>query len=345
MARFWRVARGQGRQTVLADDAPTTAVTVAPAAAPRAFGRGRRLLKYLAFGLAAAIVATLVLYIVSRILATRSDFDWFHTGLGFLALVGGAGMIGAAVWNLVVFARRRSGRASRSRPRPLLIVSLAVFAIVPFGLGIVTGPQPSLRPRDAPVWAGYGTTRDGITQVSATWVQPHVHAVGSRPNAVALWVGLGDADDHLEQIGTDCWCQRHTPATGDAWYELYPAPVVETTVAVRPGDRITSSVVRLSADRFRLTLSNATSGTRFSTVQVIGGVGNTHGTIIVEEPTFADMDLAGFEPVHFTGCTFNGAHIGGFHLTSFDISDDHGVTQTTTSEVGADGASFTVTRR
>jgi hypothetical protein len=302
-------------------------------------------LHYLALGLAAALVALLVVFVVSRILATRSDFNWFRAGCGILALVGAVGMIGVAVWNLTVFERRRSGQAGRSRPRPFLIMSLAVFALVPFGAGIVTDRQPSLRPSDTPIWAGYGTTRDGITQVTATWVQPHVRPVGSRPNAVSFWVGLGDAGDHLEQIGTECWCQRHTPAICDAWYELYPAPKIETNVAVRPGDVITATVVRLGQNRLRLTLANATTGRRFSTVKVVRGVGNTHGVIVAEESSFSDTDLAGFAPVHFTGCAFNGQPMDGYRLTSFAITDDNGVAETTTSEVGADGASFTVTRR
>ncbi len=162
---------------------------------------------------------------------------------------------------------------------------------------------------------------------------------------MSFWVGLGDAGDHLEQTGTECWCQRHTPAVSDAWLELYPAPKVETDVAVRSGDVITATVVRLGQSHFRLTLANATTGRRFSIVKVVRGVGDTHGAIVAEESSFSDTDLAGFAPVHFTACALKGRPMDGYRLTSFAITTDDGVAETTTSEVGGDGASFTVTRR
>lgn len=310
--------------------------------APQASPKRRRVRMHLAISLVATVGATLVLFGVSRVLASFSDYNWFHAGCGILALVGFVGTIGAAAWSGITLLLRRLGRGGTARP--LLIMSLAVFGLVPFVVGIVTDQPPSLRPTDSPTWAGYGTTRNGITQASATWVQPRVYPLGSRPNDVAFWVGLTYPESReVEQIGTAGDCQRHTPATYDAWYELYPAPLVTTTVAIRPGDRITATVVRLGENRFRLTLSNATTGGRFSTTQVADGVGNTKGTIIVEEPTFSGVDLAGFDPAHFTKCAFNGQSIGGFRLSSFDIASDAGVMETTTSNVEADG--FTVTRR
>lgn len=108
---------------------------------------------------------------------------------------------------------------------------------------------------------------------------------------------------------------------------------------------ITATVVRLGQNRFRLTLANATTGRRFSTVKVVMGIGNTHGAIVAEESSFSDTDLAGFALVHFTGCAFNGQPMDGYRLTSFDIANDTGTAETTTSEVGGDGASFTVARR
>ena len=161
---------------------------------------------------------------------------------------------------------------------------------------------------------------------------------------MAIWVGL-DYTGHVEQIGTEGVCQRHTPATYWAWYELYPAPPVRTKVTIRPEDQLGATVVRLDTDRFRLTLINATTGAQFSTVQIAKGVGNTHGTIVAEEPSFSDMDLAGFDPIHFTRCAFNGKSIVGVRLISFDIESDGGSVETTTSEVAANGSDFTVTRR
>ncbi len=310
--------------------------------APRSPRKRHRARAYLAVSLAAAAGATLLLFAVSRVLASFSDYGWFHTGCGILALAGFAGMIGAAVWNGVAFVMRHRGR--RGAARPVLIVSFAVFGLVPFTVGIVTDQSPALRPADARTWAGYATTRNGVTQVSATWVQPRVYPLGSRPNDVAFWVGLTYPEgSDVEQIGTEGYCQRHTSAAYDAWYELYPAPPVMINVATKPGDRITATVVRLDEKRFRLTLSNATTGAQFSTIQVAGGLDNTKGAIIVEEPALSSEDLAGFDAVHFTKCAFNGRPLDGFRLTSFGVESDAGTMETTTSDVGAGG--FTVTRR
>lgn len=301
-------------------------------------------LKYVASGLACAAVATVALYGVSRIVALRSDFNWFHAGCGILALAGLVATVGTAVWSLVVFKRRRSGRG-KGASRPLLILSCAVFGVVPLVVGMVTLPSPSQRPADAETWAGYGTRRNGITSVTATWVQPRVYSLGSRVAALSLWVGLGDAKNHLEQIGTEAWCQRHTPAVYDAWYELYPARKVETGLPVRPGEMFKATILRLDQDRFRLLLEDETTGRRFSTIQVVEGVGNTHGSIITEESNFGDVDLAGFAPVRFAHCAFDGRPIADLLLNGFDIQADDGTMETTTSPITAGGMSFTVTRR
>jgi hypothetical protein len=303
----------------------------------------RRARTYLGIAFAAAVGVTLVLYGVSRVLASSTDFDWFHLGCGVLALVGFVGTIGAIVWNAVGFVKRRFER--RSAARPIFIASMAMFGFVPFLVGTVTHQPPSLRPLDSPAWAGKRTTRNGITQVRATWVQPRVYPLGSRPNDVAFWVGLADPESSdLEQIGTSGDCQRHTPATYDAWYELYPGPVVAIDLAVRPGDRVTATVTRKGESHFALTLFNATTGARFSTVQVVSGVGNSKGAIIVEEPSFISEDLPGFGPVHFTKCAFDGQPIDSFRLTSLDIQSDAGIMETATSLVAAHGTSFTVRR-
>ena len=267
----------------------------------------RRLGRSLAIGLAAAIVSLVILYVISRVAASHTDFDWFRGGCLILALVGVAGVVGTATWNINALELRRLGK--NSTLHPFVILSCAVFGLVPFVFGIVHLP-PTVRPPDADAWAGYVTTRNGITQVSATWIQPRIHARGSRPNDISFWVGLrGDFSDTLLQIGTQGDCQRHTPATYSAWYELYPAAsVVIAKLAVRPGDRITATVVRIDQTRFRLTLVNATAGARFSTIQTARPMGD-------------------------------------FRLTSFDIASDAGSLQTTTSQVSRDGTSFTVSRR
>ena len=55
--------------------------------APQASPKRRRVRMYLAISLVATVGATLVLFGVSRVLASFSDYNWFHAGCGILALI------------------------------------------------------------------------------------------------------------------------------------------------------------------------------------------------------------------------------------------------------------------
>jgi hypothetical protein len=312
MSRFWGVAKRGTRQAVL---------------------------RAVLLGVAIAIGAVGVLYVLTHVLAPNSDVDWFMAGCAVLAALGIVGTVATLIWDVIVLAQRRPTRF-------LLVAGLGAFALVPIAITAGLMSMPVDRPAGAQIWAGYRTTRNGITQVTATWVQPRVRPLGPRRNDVAFWVGLDypEALD-LEQIGTEVTCARHTRTTNHAWYELYPASAVRIAMAIRPGDVVTAAVVRLDEKHFRLTLVNGTTGARFSTVKVASDVGNTHGAVMTEESDYRDTDLAGFGSVRFTRCAFNGRPLEGYRLDGFDVWSDAGVMETATSPVAADGSSFTVTRR
>ena len=290
-------------------------------------------------GVAGALAAIGVLYVLTHALAPNSDVNWFLAGCAVLAAAGIVGTIGTLVWSAIAQSRQRP-------PRFMGVLSLGLFALVALAVAIVVSFSPGDRPADAQIWAGYQTTRNGITKVTASWVQPRVWPLGPRRNHVSFWAGLTYPESRaVEQIGTEVSCARHAQTAYHAWYELYPADVVMIDVVIKPGDHVTAAVVRLDQDRFRLTLTNETTGARFATVQVARGVGNMHGAIVTEESNRRAVDLAGFDPVHFTGCAFNSRPIDHFPLTSFDVWSDAGVIETATSQVAADGSGFTVTRR
>ncbi len=304
----------------------------------------RRALRSLALAPAAAAAALLVLYAVSRALARRTDYDWFHAGSGLLGLAGLGAMVAVFVWSCAMFLRWLV--TDHGRTRFLLATCCGVFGAASLAVGIVTYGPPAERSRDAAIWAGYRSTRDGVTAVQADWTVPQVRPLGRRPNYVSAWVGLDDAERHLEQIGIAASCQRHTHADSWAWYEDFPAAAIGIRLSVRPGDTIGATVVRLAADRFRLTLSDVTTGRRFSTVRVVGHVGNTHGVIVVEESNYRDEVLAGFSPIRFTECSFDGRPITDFPLDTFAIENDgDDAPETVTSPVAGRGTSFTVARR
>ena len=304
----------------------------------------RGLLTGLGLTLAAAAVALLALYALSRALALRTDYDWFHAGAGLLGLAGFGAMVAVVIWSFAMLLRRRLTK--RGRTRFLLAVWCGVFGAASIAVGIVTfGPLPE-RTSHTGIWAGYRSERNGVTAVRATWTVPAIRSLGRRPNSLSAWVGLDDAGRHLEQIGIAAACQRHTRAEYWAWYELFPAGPTELRLTLHPNDTVVATVVRFGADRFRLTVTDTTTGTRFSTAQVVRHVGNTHGVIVIEESDYLDEVLADFSPIRFLRCAFDGRPIADFALTSLEIQNDgDDAPETITSAVDEHGTSFTVARR
>lgn len=320
--------RDEGRQVALTTEVEASAQP----------SRSLRLLKHTGAGLVCSLITIAVLYAVTHVFLPNRTWDWFGVGCTVLVGVGLLGAVGAIVWSVVAWLRRRPTRFS-------LAASFGVLALVAAILVIVMLAQPADRPSDAQIWAGYRTTHNGITQVAATWRQPRGWPSDGHRNAVAIWVGLDYPEGKaLEQIGTKVCCARRTGTVYSAWYELYPATMVAVRLPIRPGDLVSAEVLRLDQGRFRLTLANQTIGRSFSTVQVVHGVGNTHGAIVVEEPDRRDIDLAAFDPVRFSRCAFDGSRIDDFKLTTFSIQADDGSAETVVSPVARGGTSFTVSR-
>ena len=116
-------------------------------------------------------------------------------------------------------------------------------------------------------WAGYATTRGGksFSSIAATFFVPYLNCVVSPDTASAHWVGLdGFSSKTVEQDGVEADCLGSTPRYR-AWYEMFPVPETVVSLRVTAGDSITASVSYSAATRrFRLTLTNNTSGRRFT---------------------------------------------------------------------------------
>jgi hypothetical protein len=294
----------------------------------------------------AALGTVFVLRVVGHALQGSSDVNWFHEDCALLGLIALGAAVGTAAWTGSSSVRRRSGRDHAAHPLPALC--LGAFGIVLLGVALFNVP-PSLNFATSANWAGYTSAAGGITRVTATWTQPQVHPRGVGLNQVAFWVGLDSYQGHtVEQIGTTGWVESDMIPSYDAWYEMYPEPTISfpnwSSSAVRPGDTVTATVTRLGQNRFRFTLVNDTTGARFATTQIAGGVGDTEGAIIVEAQVSGSA-FAGFDPVRFSSCAFNGRPIDAFALTKLDLVTRGGVSEATTSALAADGASFSVTRR
>jgi hypothetical protein len=232
---------------------------------------------------------------------------------------------------------------------------------VAVGGQVTPGPPKSTAPPSQPLssvagnWAGYWVDSGHFKSVKATWTQPALTRGGKLARAASVWVGLdGVTNGHVEQIGTGSVVQGRWHMTV-LFYEMFPLrsvlhpPGVTGThggkTVIRPGDTITAEVTYLGHHRFRLALTDRTRHERFSTVQTSMVARRVSAEIIVEGPDVARHRLAHFRPVHFTACEVDGRPLGDWPLTRTSIGPDSGPFATSTSPLGNDGASFTVTRR
>jgi len=160
-------------------------------------------------------------------------------------------------------------------------------------------------------WAGYvvetnlNTPQNGaITDVKGSWIVPTV--LGSvTPNTYsASWIGIdGYSSNSVEQIGIDSNVNNGI-AVYAAWYEMFPKAPVYLNMRINAGDTISAEVNYLGLGKFRLSITDVTTGASFSTIQrsshaatrvflnpVISGiikhvfVGNTRPLTITELPT------------------------------------------------------------
>lgn len=153
-------------------------------------------------------------------------------------------------------------------------------------------------------WSGYAATDAAFSDVRGSWVQPNVTCPSRGSQYSSFWVGLdGYSSNTVEQIGTDSDCQGRNRPTYYAWYEMYPAGSVETSLSVKPGDKMTAEVsVRGSA--YTLTLTDSRSGT-YQTTQTLSGAADSSAEWIVESPEICSFyctlaSLANFGTANFT---------------------------------------------
>jgi hypothetical protein len=202
----------------------------------------------------------------------------------------------------------RAGRRGRPlrRPRPFaaLLIALVVGVLTPASTAASAGGQWN-EGWVSGNWAGYIVTDGPYTSVSGQWTVPSVST--SQSGYSAVWLGVDGVDNnHLIQVGTE-QDSFFGHAHYAAWWEILPAPAVEIDgYRVRPGDRITASVKRVSANRWQIRISNATHWT-YTTTRTYTGRG-TSAEWIVEAPTVnsRQSQLARHGPVRFDHLLANG---------------------------------------
>jgi len=210
-------------------------------------------------------------------------------------------------------------RDRHRRAQPSVLALLALIVAVggaPFGAAANASGGTDSAPRhnigwQSGNWAGYVVDDGPYTSITGQWIAPTVSA--GLTGYSAAWLGVDGVSNHrLIQVGTE-----HDFYAGRthywAWWEILPAPAVRiTTLRIRPGDKITASIKRLSGKTWRITISDG-AGT-FTTTQTYSGPG-TSAEWIVEAPTVGSRQtvLARHSPVPFDRLTVNGRNP---HLTS-----------------------------
>ena len=136
------------------------------------------------------------------------------------------------------------------------------------------GPSSAMIPGDlgwySSNWAGYAIGGGRHSSVSAQWTVPTVSAT-TRPGYSALWVGIdGFTNDALIQAGTEADFYDGV-AHYSAWWEILPAPAVTIrSLSIRPGDRVSVTIARVSSGHWRITIKDARSGS-YTTTRAYSG--------------------------------------------------------------------------
>lgn len=214
-------------------------------------------------------------------------------------------------------------------------------------------------------WSGYAVLGSSFTSAGASWVVPQASCSGvGRYQYAAFWVGIdGYNSNTVEQIGTDSDCDLSHPSYY-AWYEFYPrASHTIASLAVRPGNEISASVVYLGSDEFKATITNQTTGQSFTVTRTISGAARSSAEWIIEAPCctasggilpLADFgtialgaDSTGISGTNYATDNSTSGPIGSFPAVNTIRIDKTGTNSSpetsTCSALSSDGTSFACT--
>ena len=197
-------------------------------------------------------------------------------------------------------------------------------------------------------WSGYAATGGTFTAVSGTWIVPQPSATTSGVDAT--WVGIGGMTSvDLIQAGTQAMVTGRGGVQYEAWVELLPRASQPVPLTVGPGDTVTVSITQQSDGRWLVAMHNDTTGRTYSTTVTYASA-NSSAEWVQEAPSSGRrvIPLDDFGTLRFTkgatvkdGTTVSIRDAGARAITMIDRS---GRTLAVPSALGADGASFTVTR-
>jgi hypothetical protein len=235
-----------------------------------------------------------------------------------------------------------------------MILTLAATAACALGAAsTASAASADIQQASSGNWSGYvagssssSSSATRFKSVAGSWVAPAAKCTSvDRSGATysAFWVGLGGAGqtEALEQAGTESNCSASGHASLYAWYELVPAAPVRISLAVHPGDRI-STRVTVEATTVDVSVSNQTTGRSFSKQLTMSNPDVSSAEWIAEAPSSCDgsgsctpLPLTNFAKVDFTSssATTTDGHTG-------SISDPNWSTAAVSLNPGAGSSGF-----
>jgi len=224
-------------------------------------------------------------------------------------------------------------------------------------------PDPSSPPRPAPApspfarparsgqshnWSGYSASGGSFTAVSATWMVPQ--PTGAAFGADATWVGIGGVRSRdLIQAGTEQTVSPNGRVSYQAWIEKLPQVSHPVQLRISPGDSVTVSIGEQQEGSWLVSIKNNNTGQSFQTTEQYQS-SHSSAEWVEEAPSGRRgvLTLSNFGTVKFSnasamkdGKTVSVADAGGRAITMIDRNDQP-IAQP--SQLGSDGASFSVTR-
>ena len=196
-------------------------------------------------------------------------------------------------------------------------------------------------------WSGYAATGGTFTSVTGTWTVPTVATTST--GADATWVGIGGINTtDLIQAGTEATVSGGEVAYG-AWIEMLPAASRPISLSVGPGDSVTVTITQKGELDWLIDMRNNTTGGRYNTTVQYRSSGAS-AEWVQEAPSIGRgiVPLDDFGTLKITGAsaTRDGATLDlrGLGAKAITMINSARLPLAIPSVIGADGASFTVTR-
>lgn len=211
------------------------------------------------------------------------------------AVVVVAGALGAAGLSTAASASTGPGNAAAAKA-----ALSGVYAGTIHGSGVAGTASRRVTSTN---WSGYADSGMSFRKSISTWTEPAIACPTRQLQIAVFWVGIdGFSSGTVEQDGTLAECYLGS-AFYFTWWEMFPTNDIQAVGStVRPGDKITASVVRTGTKYALKVTDSTTRGNSFSVTQRCASsvCANSSDEVIGEAPS---GERGEFPLPHFTPWT------------------------------------------